>query len=263
MKRLFMYLYALLHCFYVFTVGYAFRKNRKLISNMCELFDYQKVREFMDPGCRAIIPTIEISDIIDDAVPVQLHELPWVDGNISLLELTVIIKLLKRSNPDRIFEIGTFDGRTTLNLACNSSEKAAVYTLDIPNQRKVHAEPSSLPADFSFVDKVPTGSRFRGRGCGKKIIQLFGDSAVFDFSPYNDSIDFVFIDGAHTYDYILSDSKKALKLLRNGKGIIIWHDYSWVWAGVTKALNRLYKTDNRLSGVRHINGTSLVCCIKN
>lgn len=261
MKRFFMYLYALINCLYIFTIGYIFKKNRKFISNLCELFDYQKVRERIDPGLKTIIPEIEIAAITDDSIPIQLHELPWVDGNISLLELTVIIKLLKKFHPDRIFEVGTFDGRTTLNLACNSSQKAVVYTLDIPDQSKISMKPSPLSKDFSFVDKVSTGSRFRETECGKKITQLFGDSAAFNFSPYDDTIDFVFVDGAHTYDYALNDSEKAMKLLRNGRGIIIWHDYSWVWAGVTKALNKLYKTDSRFGSIRHIRGTSLVCYI--
>jgi predicted O-methyltransferase YrrM len=38
-------------------------------------------------------------------------------------------------------------------------------------------------------------------------------------------MDFVFIDGSHDYDYVLNDSEVALKLLRNGRGVIVWHDY--------------------------------------
>jgi len=261
MKRVFMYLYALLNCFYIFTIGYFFSKSRKLISNMCELFGYQKLREFIDPGLKTVIPKIEIATIVDDGIPIQLREARWVDGNISLLELTAIVKLLQQYRPMKIFEIGTFDGRTTLNLACNSPAKAVIYTLDLPKEQPHFIQPIPLTTDASFVGKASTGSRFHGTNCERKIFQLFGDSATFDFSPYENEMDFVFIDGAHAYDYTLNDSEKALKLLRNGRGIILWHDYSWVWAGVTKALSRLYATDKRFSGIKHIKGTSLVCYI--
>ena len=43
-------------------------------------------------------------------------------------------------------------------------------------------------------------------------------------------MDFIFVDGSHSYDYVLNDSRKALSLLRGGKGIILWHDYPG-WTG--------------------------------
>lgn len=254
-----MYLYAFLRCCYIFTIGYFFKKNRKLVSNMCEIFDYQKFREFMDPEIKTSMPNVQIQDIVNDALPIQLREATWKDGNISLLELSVIIKIVKQYKPKRIFEIGTYDGRTTLNLACNSSEDAVVYTLDLPKKRSGLIPAAGFQGDESFVDKAVTGSRFlQSMDCKEKIIQLFGDSATFDFSPYENKIDLVFIDGAHTYNYILSDSEKALKMLRDGRGIILWHDYSWVWPEIAKALNRLYKTGSRFKDIRHIKGTSLV-----
>lgn len=239
-----MYLYALACCLYIFTIGYAFKKNRKLISNMCEIFGFQKLREMADPEIRTTIPEITLPEIADDAALIRLRNVSWDDGNITLLELTAAVKLIKRYNPRKIFEIGTFNGRTALNMACNTAEGAIVYTLDLPEKNG------------------RAGARFHGADCENKIIQLFGDSAAFDFSPYENSVDLVFVDGAHTYDYALSDTEKALKLLKNGRGIILWHDYSWVWPDVTRALNRLYSSDVRFKNVRHIKDTSLVCLIK-
>ncbi len=257
-----MYLFALANCLYIFTIGYIFKRNRKLVSNMCELFGYQKFKEFTCPEIRLTIPKLEIIDVVKDDIPIELREMPWRDGNITLIELGVINKLLHKYSPKRIFEIGTYDGRTTLNLSANSSQDAVIYTLDLPQMEECSIQPSALTNDKSFVDKVKTGIRFHGTECERRIVQLLGDSATFDFSPYENSIDLVFIDGAHTYDYILNDSAKALKLLKNGEGIILWHDYSWVWGDVAKALNRLYSSDPRFKGIRHIRGTSLVCYIE-
>jgi hypothetical protein len=58
----------------------------------------------------------------------------------------------------------------------------------------------------------------------------------------------------------VNDSKLALKLLKNGKGIILWHDYDG-WEGVTSALNELYEHHPAFVSIRHIEGTSLVCLI--
>lgn len=258
----FRYLFALLNCLYVFTIGYVFVRNRILISKMCDLFGYQKFKERAIPEIKAIIPEVEITAITKNDIPIKLFEVNWVNGNVSLIELVVINKLLQQYKPNKIFEIGTFDGRTTLNLAANSPKDAIVYTLDLPQEEDDASlqSPAFIP-DKSFVGKVVSGSRFRGTECENKIKQLIGDSATFNFSPYEESIDFLFIDGAHTYDYLLSDSEKAMKMLRGGQGIILWHDYSWEWGGVVKALNRLYSTDGRFRDIRQIKGTSLVCYI--
>jgi predicted O-methyltransferase YrrM len=84
----------------------------------------------------------------------------------------------------------------------------------------------------------------------------------FDFSLYYNSIDFIFIDGAHTYKHTLSDSANALKMLRNGCGVIVWHDYAGVWEGVVRALNRLYKTQDTFKDIHHIEGTSLAYLVR-
>ncbi|MFH1803201.1 MAG: transposase [archaeon] len=53
----------------------------------------------------------------------------------------------------------------------------------------------------------------------KKIKRLFGDSAAFDFKPFRRKIDFVFVDGCHTYDYMKNDTKTAFSILSKG-GVI-------------------------------------------
>jgi hypothetical protein len=53
---------------------------------------------------------------------------------------------------------------------------------------------------------------------------LFGDSATFDFAPYHELIDLFFIDGAHSYEYVRSDTLHALACVRPG-GVVAWHDF--------------------------------------
>jgi predicted O-methyltransferase YrrM len=81
-----------------------------------------------------------------------------------------------------------------------------------------------------------------------KITCLFGDSAEFDFSPFRRKADFFFIDGAHSYDYVKSDTFNALKCCHPGS-VIAWHDYGRSGVnGVTKWLHELAK-ENKIYSI--------------
>jgi hypothetical protein len=62
----------------------------------------------------------------------------------------------------------------------------------------------------------------------------------------------VFIDGAHSAEYLENDTALALRMVRPG-GIIVWHDYM-VWNDVTTFLNAFSLRHT----LQHLAGTSLV-----
>jgi hypothetical protein len=70
-------------------------------------------------------------------------------------------------------------------------------------------------------------------------------------------VQFVFIDASHAYEYVLSDSRRALTLLAAGGGTIVWHDYGSVWPGVTRALHDLRDREPAFAGLQHIADTTL------
>ena len=204
----------------------------------------------------ARIPDVKWSEVCR-ADGVVLHEPDKADGNISLAELAVLDALCRTHRPRAIFEIGTFDGRTTLNLAANSD--ASVFTLDLPAG---HATKFAVVgADNRYVDKRASGARFTSEpNCrlpaARRITQIYGDSASFDFSPWHGKMDLVFVDGAHSYEFVVNDSRVALKLLRPAGGVIVWHDYG-VWPDVAKALEGLLNAQPALP-LKHVRNTSLV-----
>jgi len=179
-------------------------------------------------------------------------------GDINLAELAVLATAAAATPAGaEIVEIGTFEGRTTLNLAVNAPEPAPVFTLDLPPQMPPKFALAS--GERAFVDKSQSGQVFRAAtphwaGAVRRITQLFGDSATFDWSDHLGRAGLVFVDGSHAYEYVMADSETALRLL-GPKGVVIWHDYG-VWEGVTRALERLEA--NRRLGLRHVRGTSLV-----
>jgi hypothetical protein len=188
---------------------------------------------------------------------IRLAETGKRDGNVNLAELAILAQAAVAIPPGSIVvEIGTFDGRTTLNLAINAAQ-ATVFTLDLPPDER--AAFALAPGERQYVDKPQPGARFRGcdpawRAAARRITQLLGDSATFDWSPYQGRAGLVFVDGSHAYEYVRKDSATAMRLVVPG-GIVLWHDYGR-WEGVSRALDEL-ETERRL-GLRHIAGTSLV-----
>jgi len=97
------------------------------------------------------------------------------------------------------------------------------------------------------VEKPEPGMRYKKHGADHweaiaRITQFLWDSATFDFSPYEGTCSLVFIDGSHAFDYALSDTDRAMKLL-DEDGVIIWHDYG-IWEGVTQALEQIESEKN-------------------
>ena len=182
----------------------------------------------------------------------QLRESYAVDGNVTLTELVVLASIARKYKPRTIFEIGTFDGRTTINLAANSPD-ATVHTLDLPPGH--HTRLEVKPGDDKYINKPASGARFRGTDCESRIVQHYGDSATFDFSPFEGQVDMVFVDGAHSYEYVKSDSQRALRLLRGGRGVILWHDYGT--GEVTEAIDDLRDTVAAFAGLRRVGDTAL------
>lgn len=235
---------------YLFTVGWRHPRNRALISTISAHFGYR-------PAGSDRIPLVELKELVSDNDALRLCEPEVADGNVSLLELLVISRLVSAFRPTRLFEIGTFDGRTTLNLAANSPESAVVFTLDLPREAIGQTALPLETAERVFVDKPDSGTRFLSSPFRHKVTQLYGDSAHFDFTPFLGSVDFVFVDGSHAYEYVMNDSETALSLLRPTGGVVMWHDYG-IWEGVTNGLDRLHATDPRYSALSRISGTSLV-----
>jgi predicted O-methyltransferase YrrM len=246
------YAKGLLTCAYVFTVGVAKPSNRLFIYQLCRRFGWD-VDEFPPK-----IPQVSSSQFLSSAAAVRLSQLEAAAGNVSLTELAVIAAICARRGPATIFEIGTFDGRTTLNLAENSPPGAKIYTLDLPaSQIDATAHTLALGED-AFVRKAASGARFTSSAHAARITQLYGDSATFDFLPYRGGIDLIFVDASHAYEYVLADSRTALNLIRPG-GFILWHDYgTGDWPGVNRALNELHRSEPRLRNLQWIEGTSLV-----
>lgn len=165
-----------------------------------------------------------------------------VQGSTTDVESWMLAVLAKRARC--LFEFGTCMGRTTYLWARNSPADARVITLTLaPDERSIYRQEVNDDAGdtaAALSESAYTSFLYSGTPEASKVEQLFGDSKALDIAPWSGACDLVFVDGSHAYSYVMSDSEKALALVRPG-GLVLWHDYAGPShsPGVYRALNEL------------------------
>jgi predicted O-methyltransferase YrrM len=185
-------------------------------------FRYQFMREIWTASKRFGANGIQSVDLADIPGLWPAVVLGYVDDP----QRSLIAALAAELRCETFFEIGTSLGRTTWTVA-HHNPQLQVLTLDMPLDQEVDATTFELAPDDKtyFRPSHACGEAFRDTPEAGSITQLWGDSATFDFSPYAGKIDLVYVDGAHTYDYVASDTRAALSLLAP-RGTIVWDDYA-------------------------------------
>lgn len=173
-------------------------------------------------------------DLFDDTGSVTLGCISEYPGNASLAEIASFCRFIETYQLNHVFEIGTFDGRTTYNLARAVGPSGRVITLNLPEEdyakEWIHSE-----------RKAKSGYRFHGTDVASRITEVFCDSRKFEPGAHEGQSSFIFIDGDHDAEPVASDSDLALRLLRpEGLSLMIWHDadFGTVQLGIWMFLER-------------------------
>jgi predicted O-methyltransferase YrrM len=150
-----------------------------------------------------------------------------------IISLCLICRMLR---PKKIFEIGTLTGYTSFHFALNTPDSTEIFSLDLPKQASQRPALNTDLADDRGIERHARANAycFENSPVSNKITLLFGDSGAYDFAPFHGQIDFFFIDGAHSYEYVRSDTLNALQCCHSGS-VIAWHDFGrMVVSGVHK-----------------------------
>lgn len=182
-------------------------------------------------------PSVGLDAIVPEGVRWSLQTFPGVGASISLAESAALAALIQKSKAKRVFEFGTYKGVSTTQLALNLPPDGMVFTLDLPEDHPAYslaipkAEERAIAAEKGKGILVPNDLRDR-------VTFLRSDSATFDTTPYRGTMDLVFVDGAHSYEYVKNDTEKGLEMLRDG-GVIAWHDCTPSHRDVVRYLRNL------------------------
>lgn len=157
--------------------------------------------------------------------------------------------LYQSFRPRRHLEFGTWQGYGTS--LCLKACDATVWTLNLPDGEtksdgswayghrvidEKDSPPGAVTANFGKDKEGPRtyhrtdassyiGRQYREQGLGHRVCQVYCDSREWDHSAYPDGFfDSALIDGGHTPEVVVSDTRKALSVLRS-QGVIMWHDF--------------------------------------
>ena len=161
------------------------------------------------------------------------------------------LSLVKEYEPKNVLEIGVFCGVTSRNicelLKTNFGSDFRYYGLDLFGSTKTSSvdeiEPKFLKNQkfsnplktiyYNFIKKENLNSKISVQNFLKKFSQnielIEGDTRVTLEKVPLSEIDFVFLDGGHSYDTVLSDLQKLYDNMKNNSKIVC-DDF----AGITK-----------------------------
>ena len=208
--------------------------------------EFRRVSDMLvHPG----IATLPISAIPTADEALQILCLDSGYGGMPPQDLCALLRVARWIAPRRVFEMGTFHGATTANLALNTN--AEIYTLDLPREMAGGLD-EYIPKEAALLQpKGAIGRHYRNRSSDGFIRQLWGDSRSFEYTPYHRSMDLVLVDACHLYDYVVSDSRNAFDLL-GATGVILWHDF-----GNAQDVTRAVTESGQRYPIYHIEGTWL------
>lgn len=179
-------------------------------------------RKYLSKNSR--IEVIDPNDIINwDLVKIKLSELSLSYGNVSRFESLIIASLCSQLDKNsNVIEIGTFDGKTTINCAINLIN-SKIYTLDLPEDEDT-SELKRVNEYLEYDKELIISNKRKNKKFENmdNINQIYCDSTSFDFSQIDFSL--AFIDGGHDYNTVKSDTINCIENIQK-PGIILWHDY--------------------------------------
>jgi predicted O-methyltransferase YrrM len=147
-------------------------------------------------------------------------------------ETTILVALIRSVEPRVVIEFGTNIGLTARTLLQRIPSIETYVGIDVPNHYKptLACQQHEVPRAIGY--EAAHDPRFFALECEHGSRQL----TALDL----EACDAAFIDGDHSFDAVIHDSKLAGVLLRPG-GIICWHDYGNPAVDVTLALDHLHE----------------------
>ncbi len=135
-----------------------------------------------------------------------------------IFEITKLLEILKDLKPKTILEIGTARGGTLFLFTRIADPEAIIISVDLPGGKFGGGYTKwKIPLYQSFAKKGQKIQLVRANSHNPKTFELL--KAILD----SRMVDFLFLDGDHTYEGVKRDFNKYSNLVKEG-GIIALHD---------------------------------------
>lgn len=157
-------------------------------------------------------PEVDLIDIIPN-LNETITPFSFLNGGSLITDLALLKGLTKQKEDCTYFEIGTWRGESVANVSNNTKESFSL-NLSIDSLK-----------ELGYNEEYLNQQEFFSKGI-KNVTHLKGNSFDFDFSPYYNKCDVIFIDGDHHYESVVNDTQIAFKLLKDENSVIVWHDYA-------------------------------------
>jgi predicted O-methyltransferase YrrM len=155
------------------------------------------------------------NELLDVAYSKELSLVePWQERD----EIVEVLKIIEQNPPKTVMEIGTANGGTLFLLTRMAAENASILSVDLPGGKFGGGYPEwKEPTYRSFAKKGQTVNLIRANSHDK---ETFTRAA----SHLNGKkVDFMFIDGDHTYEGVKQDFETYREFLADN-ALVMFHD---------------------------------------
>ena len=161
----------------------------------------------------------------------QMRHKEFVDG---LNDLIDYIDLHSQVSEMEMIEIGSYAGEST-EIFCSRFKTVIAIDPYLDNYN-----PNDLACHYAPFSEVLAHFQERMKDVPNVgLIKATSDDAIEHGLILNTNVDFVYIDGLHTYAQVKKDIQNYLPLIKQG-GFIAGHDYHPNWQGVVDAVNEQF-----------------------
>ena len=189
----------------IITLGY-----QSMIREQNEI-NYEKLT--LNKHHRTQLPTIDLLDLIPD-----LHETTndysFLNDTSLITDILMLKALARRFEQCSYLEIGSLRGESLAAVA-DVANNCTSITLSDEEMRAFNFDEGYIKVHGLFSKNKPNITTYRH------------NSQTFDFDTLNKKYDLIFVDGDHSYEGVLQDTKNVFKLLKDENSIIVWHDYGF------------------------------------
>jgi len=162
----------------------------------------------LSKGLRSI-DIVELFPQLEDSI----KNYTYLDGTSKVIDIMLLKQFAKLFPEGRYIEFGTWRGESVSNIAPLVKEAYTISFSDDEMRNHHKVSESAIKVSKLFSKNIAN------------VVNIEHNSHTFDFAPYYNKFDFVFIDADHTSKGVRIDTSNAFKLLKDEKSIIVWHDY--------------------------------------